>query len=541
MKKNNLHTIKNIVFCFFLILLCPFLTSKAAKASNDTNVWYNQDFKQWYIKVYDETNPTEIFGERYTATQVQWVLYGVISFIMNQTGDPAVYKCLMEDGKNISDCAEAIKKAAEKLISLESDQNYYALNTITQRPVSFLTYITKVKNKLNPVKEVKAQEGFGYSAASSIQGLWQISRDLSYFLLVIVVVAFAFMIMFRVKISPQAVISVQSALPKIITTLVLITFSYAIAGFLIDLMYVVIGIISFLFAGKISDFPASDLFKALTIERSIFSLMVSYFFTFGVASLYSFISGNAVIMPGIMIVLAIIVIIVALIVLFFTFFKILWLLIKNYALIVLNIASAPFQILVGVLSSNGGFGSWLKNMVALLSVYPVVGLMFLLSFLFLRGVFDSVTLFGIDLNSIPGFNWLLTKWMPFNIKGGFLGENPWNAPLTAGEKAVAIIYLFVSFAIITLIPKIADIIKSMIEGKPFAYGTAIGEAIQPARTIGGGAFAGRYAYYTSTPPGETSGPIHKVVGGLYQKASPQARSMLDQTAKTIQGTITGGK
>jgi len=71
----------------------------------------------------------------------------------------------------------------------------------------------------------------------------------------------AFMIMFRVRISPQTVITVQSALPKIIFTLILITFSYAIAGFLIDLMYVVIGIFSFIVTqGGIFDGSATDLF-----------------------------------------------------------------------------------------------------------------------------------------------------------------------------------------------------------------------------------------------------------------------------------------
>jgi len=43
------------------------------------------------------------------------------------------------------------------------------------------------------------------------------------------------MIMLRVKISPQAVVTVQSAIPKLITTLILVTFSYAIAGLVIDL------------------------------------------------------------------------------------------------------------------------------------------------------------------------------------------------------------------------------------------------------------------------------------------------------------------
>src|SRR5258708_14361646 len=56
------------------------------------------------------------------------------------------------------------------------------------------------------------------------------------------------MIMFRVKISPQVVVSVQSALPKIAIALVLVTFSYAIAGFLIDIMYVFVGLFSLVFS-----------------------------------------------------------------------------------------------------------------------------------------------------------------------------------------------------------------------------------------------------------------------------------------------------
>jgi hypothetical protein len=42
------------------------------------------------------------------------------------------------------------------------------------------------------------------------------------------------------KLNPQTVISVENALPKIIVALLLITFSYAIVGFLIDFMYLFI-------------------------------------------------------------------------------------------------------------------------------------------------------------------------------------------------------------------------------------------------------------------------------------------------------------
>ena len=44
--------------------------------------------------------------------------------------------------------------------------------------------------------------------------------------------------------SPQTIVTIQSALPKIVVTLILVTFSYAIAGFMVDLVYVVMGLFS---------------------------------------------------------------------------------------------------------------------------------------------------------------------------------------------------------------------------------------------------------------------------------------------------------
>ena len=46
--------------------------------------------------------------------------------------------------------------------------------------------------------------------------------------------------MFRVKINPQTVVSLQTMIPKLIITMLLVTFSFAIAGFVIDLVYVII-------------------------------------------------------------------------------------------------------------------------------------------------------------------------------------------------------------------------------------------------------------------------------------------------------------
>jgi len=93
------------------------------------------------------------------------------------------------------------------------------------------------------VPKTMAAEGIGFAAIKPFSNLWKIFRDLSYMVLVIVLIAIGFMVMFRAKINPQTVISVENALPKIVIALILITFSFAIAGFLIDLMYVSIVLI----------------------------------------------------------------------------------------------------------------------------------------------------------------------------------------------------------------------------------------------------------------------------------------------------------
>lgn len=90
------------------------------------------------------------------------------------------------------------------------------------------------------IPKTYAAEGIGFAALSPIMNLWKVFRDVAYMLLALVLIAIGFMIMFRMKLNPQTVISVENALPRIVISLILITFSFAIAGFLIDLMYIII-------------------------------------------------------------------------------------------------------------------------------------------------------------------------------------------------------------------------------------------------------------------------------------------------------------
>jgi len=98
------------------------------------------------------------------------------------------------------------------------------------------------------VPKTYAAEGIGFAAIKPFINIWKVFRDISYMLLVLVLIAIGFMIMFRAKINPQTVISVENSLPKIVVALLLITFSFPIAGFLIDLMYISIGIIAVFFS-----------------------------------------------------------------------------------------------------------------------------------------------------------------------------------------------------------------------------------------------------------------------------------------------------
>lgn len=69
----------------------------------------------------------------------------------------------------------------------------------------------------------------------SFVDLWQKCRNLSYLLITILLLVIGLMIMFRAKIDPRTTITVATALPRVVISLLLITFSYAIAGLIVDL------------------------------------------------------------------------------------------------------------------------------------------------------------------------------------------------------------------------------------------------------------------------------------------------------------------
>jgi hypothetical protein len=130
-------------------------------------------------------------------------------------------------------------------------------------------FIPKTYAAAGPRTPVYAQ-GIGFAAIKPFMSVWKVFRDLSYMLVVLVLIAIGFMIMFRAKLNPQTVISVENSLPKIVVALLLITFSFAIAGFLIDLMYISVGIIAVLFSNA-PNIPADYDTPQKILEKFYFS------------------------------------------------------------------------------------------------------------------------------------------------------------------------------------------------------------------------------------------------------------------------------
>ncbi|NMD01473.1 MAG: hypothetical protein GYA62_17365, partial [Bacteroidales bacterium] len=463
-------------FLLFFFVLIPNIN--AVKAADDQGLWYNQSFFSWYHKVYDDSNQNEIFGERYTAAQVQWIVYSIISLPLNMDPDTQkVVACflgviggstdadtcgsaLVERFNSFSDFFNSVNKTSG--LNKNSTLTSIIFDT-TKRPISGIGYTKHLITNFSPVKTAYAQ-GFGYSALSPIQKYWSGFRNIAYSLIVLVVIVFAFMIMFRVKISPQLVISVQTALPKIITAAILVTFSYAISGFMVDLMYVVAGIFASLlvtagFMNNISQAYLSIIPVGNNTGLWLTLNMIVYDIAFVLSVIVNLVMGifsiTSILPVFIFTIIGVLLIVWILILSIWYTFKASWVLIKTLISVYIAIITSPIQFVMGAFVSSMSFGNWFKRLLADILVFPVTGLVLLFAWMLLGSSFNFAVL-GPFSNGTIGQQ--IMEWFGKNI-----GINmPANAGLWSPEiisfagPTAGFLWLFASFACITILPKVPD-------------------------------------------------------------------------------------
>lgn len=279
-------------------------------------------------------------------------------------------------------------------------------------PIHTSDYISYVSKNFGISKSTYAAGKSGIDSISPIVGVWKIFRDIVYLLFVLVFIIIGIAIMFRVKIDPRTVMTIQNQIPKIIIGILLVTFSFAIAGFLIDIMWITIYLFinilipadpkmastasaalvtsklnttPFDFAGMIFTGNNGLLGVTTGASSSIYSVIFNLFNggnqpSAGLMDLITQPIGLflGVILGAIGGFLAFFIILIALL---WSLFKLWFALLEAYIMILIGVIFAPFWIVTGLIPGGGqsaGFGAWLREMLGNLAAFPVTIAMFII-------------------------------------------------------------------------------------------------------------------------------------------------------------------
>lgn len=354
-------------------------------------------------------------------------------------------------------------------------------------------------------------QGIGFAGLVPLLPLWKASRNIAYAILIIVMIVIGFMIIFRAKIDPKTVISVQAALPRIVFTLIMITLSYAIVGFFIDLMYlsmaVVINLLSTGLSG-ITLIPGTEMLTNTAQQQtefitggwgklwgSIFSLNMFWPFIVqmlggswgNIAGLTIFsvigmivagVIGASATLYALLPSLAIILLVV--LGLLFTVIRLTFILFNSYVQVLLAVILGPLLLLKEAIPGQSAVKEWIQNIIANLVVFPTT-----VAVIYGSWIFTAIAWEG-NLWSAP---------LSFGTGGGTENGNPFA--------------ILMGLGIIFLAPNLVASVKKAFHPKPVLPVTA-GTAFSPvtgAAQTGMGAMS-QYYYMTQVFGGEKGlGPI----------------------------------
>jgi hypothetical protein len=439
--------------------------NKAIFASPIPSRWYDTSLFEFSRRVFDSNNTDEIFGERYTYAQVNWIISSIIVYIF----PPLRYTSIIELLTFVSQIIMGVGNAGnvfgdaspilESLPKLGIIGGTYAImaqvpNFIFVSPIA--SGVTEVKNlaaKFNIASPASAQ-GLGYEKLNlgTVRDMWVATRNMAYLIATIILIVAGLMVIFRTKISPQASVTVQMIIPRLVISLVLVTFSFAIVGFVIDMMYVIItavlGMISFTTGTRI----ISDLSLAISNLTGSFNF-VQHFLGVYIAIavilmlLAIVIAFVAVLAPG----AAVIIPISGIILGFFMWSVYLWArivgqLIVAYITLMLLTIAGPIMIIMDILpTSKGGFKKWLSCVIGNASVFVSYALI-------------SILIFMMFANTNAGFFGSNTGF----TNGPHIRAN-YNLPLFTGGSTRGDFFLqyFIFMGFMSIVPNLVSAIKNL--------------------------------------------------------------------------------
>lgn len=423
------------------------------------------------------------------------------------------------------------------------------IGTLYQNPpVRTADYLASIGQGMGIVKTANAQVvGSGAAVLNPILRLWQVSRNISYVIMIIIFVVIGLMVMFRNKLNPQTVITAQAALPGLVIGLIMITFSYFLAGLISDMAFAGTNVVGYYFAaaqGKTDDTARTNLVYQLSNENilSVFSrltgiinrdnatdalnsvwnvlsndvkgtlrilagLLAAQFVGPLAGSIpppWGLIAGPAVqIISGLAVAnsptffLGMILGFIATLALIYQMLKLLLRLISSYLTIIFLTLSAPFQFLFASLPGRQGVATgWILNMVANILVFPaVLAVLYFVAFM-LGQTYGPL----IVSQANPSQNNSLLPVAYAQQRTSVVDNAAF--PLFGGMN-LDFIRILLAFGALMALPSIPDIIIKSV-GRAGQAGQIIGQE------IGGGLRSGRgYA-------GQIQGAAGGAAGGLKQ-------------------------
>jgi len=424
-------------------------------------------------------------------------------------------------------------------------------------PVRTADYLASVGTSLGIVKEAHAQVvGSGANVLSPIINLWQVSRNISYIIMIVIFVVIGLMIIFRQRINPQTVITAQAALPGLVIGLILITFSYFLAGLISDTAFLGTNIVGYYFTAaqgktsdpnwqeqlnlvqKISPVSVTSLFSdfvgiihkdnATPALQAVYDRMnpevqnaIKWFAGFlafqtvgplgAVAGPYAAIVGPVLgIVSGALTailptqILGLFLGYIAMFILIYAMIKLLFRLINSFLTIIFLTITAPFQFLFSSLPGRQGLVTeWIMNFLGNILAFPAVIAVF---------YFVAYILGPSHFQNIPDF--------PFKIAAASIPENREFVPSTYAQSGSIIsrtatlpllggydldfIRILLAFGALVALPAIPDIVIRTI-GKASQAGQLIGQEISGGTRSGQGYFQQQTGRITQTGQSVTTG------------------------------------
>lgn len=230
--------------------------------------------------------------------------------------------------------------------------------------------------------------GYEELSASGIAPLWTKVLNVSYVFFVIIMMVAGFMIMFRQKLGGQTMVTLGNVLPKVIVSLIIATFSFAIAGFLIDLGGILISAIIYIFninepntIARVAPIMGSVFRGGLGITTTIVGTLGSIGTVLGIGAILKsslFVAGAAAPAAGLLFaagvgVVALLFALTILVIIFVGAVKVVLTLLKSYLQLLLSVVLGPIQITLGALPGNSNaMKNWFLSVLRNVLVFPVV-------------------------------------------------------------------------------------------------------------------------------------------------------------------------